>query len=167
MASIAGSGYLLDAQQARFIGGPVSINIASADANLVPSVARAFGCRLSRDRLTLTVFLPEARAAALLRDLRAGGAIAAVFSRPSSHRTLQLKGRDVVIAALAPGDRERMLAYGEQLAAEIRGLGYPEPFARALVMPVGDAAVAASFAPLAAFEQTPGPAAGQALPIRP
>lgn len=167
MVDVADSSYVLEAAQARFIGGPVSISVACADANLVPSVARAFGCRLSTDRRQVTVFLSATRAATLLRDLGAGGAVAAVFSRPSTHQTLQLKGRVVAVGALAPGDRERMSAYGEQFSTEILALGYPEKFAHALVMPVSDDAVAVCFAVAAAFEQTPGPAAGRRLPTQP
>jgi hypothetical protein len=159
--------FILDAEQAGFIGGPVSINVASSDANLVPSVARAFGCRLTPDRGRVTLFLSGMRSPALLRDLRAGGAVAAVFSRPSTHRTLQLKGRDAVVGRLEQDDRERMLAYGDQFRAEILGLGYSERFVEGLVAAVTDEAVAVCFAPMAAFEQTPGPAAGQRLATRP
>lgn len=155
--------YRLGPEHAQFIAGPVSINVASCDANFVPSVARAFGCRLSADRGQVTVFLPVPSSPILLRDLRAGGAVAAVFSRPSTHQTLQLKGCDVIVASLALDDRERMLAYGEQFSAEIHGLGYPERFAQGLVAAVKEDAVAVSFTPAAAFEQTPGPAAGQRL----
>jgi hypothetical protein len=155
--------FALEWEHAGFLGGPVSINVASADANLVPSLGRAFGCRLSPGRDRVTVFLPVTWSPALLRDLGAGGPLAAVFSRPSTHRTLQLKGRDVVVEALAPDDRERMLAYGEQFGNEIRGLGYSEPFTKGLVAAVRDEAVAVTFTPFAVYAQTPGPGAGQQL----
>jgi hypothetical protein len=44
------------------------------------------------------------KAGKLLECLRANGAIAAVFSRPSTHQTLQLKGVDAAVGPLAHGD---------------------------------------------------------------
>ncbi|HXH04504.1 MAG TPA: hypothetical protein VNN09_14465 [Candidatus Competibacteraceae bacterium] len=40
------------------------------------------------------------RSAAVLAELRADGAIAVVFSRASTHRTVQLKGTDAAVTAL-------------------------------------------------------------------
>ncbi|MEZ5589109.1 MAG: hypothetical protein R3E46_18755 [Sedimenticolaceae bacterium] len=156
-------GVALGPDQAGFITGPVSINVASCDLNLVPSVTRAFGCRASVDRREITVFLSTPRSADVLRDIRAGAMVAVVFSRPSTHRTLQLKGRDARIMPLARGDRALMIAYGAAFSTEIRDLGYPELFAGGLASGVDDDAVALVFTPCAAFEQTPGPLAGQAL----
>jgi len=75
---------LLDAAQAAFLGGPVAINVASHDAARVPSIARAFGCRVSDDRREVVVFLSQPRSRRILDDLAAGAPIAAVFSRPAT-----------------------------------------------------------------------------------
>jgi hypothetical protein len=103
---------LLDATRAAFLGGPVAINVASRSARLVPSVARAFGCRVCDDRLAVVVFLAVPRARALLRDLHPGAPVAAIFSRPKSHESLQLKGDVAAVRSLESGERAIMRAYG-------------------------------------------------------
>jgi hypothetical protein len=154
---------LLDATFAEFIQQRVSINVASCSAARVPSLARAFGCRVSRNRSQVTVFLSVQRAEPLLKDLRAGSAVAVVFTRPTTHQTIQLKGRDAAIVPLADGDRALMRAYGAGFVEEIRAIGYRDPFASAMMMAVAEEAVGVRFTPAAAFDQTPGPKAGQRL----
>lgn len=154
---------LLDATHAAFIQGGVATNVASCDAACLPSLARAYGCRVAPDRRTVTLFLPVARAQALLRDLRAGGAVAAVFTRPETHATLQLKGAGADIVPLEQGDRELMRAYGRNFMDAIEAIGFRDPFVHAMVVATAEEAVGIRFTPSAAFDQTPGPAAGQPL----
>jgi hypothetical protein len=157
---------LLDETYAAFIQHRVSINVASCNAACVPSLARAFGCRVSPDRRHVTVFLSVQRSEQLLKDLRAGGAVAVVFTRPTTHQTIQLKGSDAAIVPLADGDRELMGAYGRGFVEEIHAIGYRDPFASAMMMAVAEEAVGIRFMPAAAFNQTPGPNAGQRLDVR-
>jgi hypothetical protein len=154
---------LLDATQAMFLSGPIAINVASHDADLVPSIARAYGCRISSDRRQVAVFVSTMRSRELLRDLRAGSPIAVVFTRPKTHATLQLKGTRAEILPLAPGDREIIRAYGAAFAGEIRDLGFADHFTRAMLAPAEEDALAVVFTPAAMFEQTPGPVAGKRL----
>jgi hypothetical protein len=157
----------LDAAQAAFLAGPVAINVASHDAARVPSVARAFGCRVSADLREVVVFLSQKRSQGVLDDLAAGAPIAAVFSRPKTHETLQLKALDARIRRLAEGDREIMLACGAAFSAEIMALGYSESFSRALMAPAVDEGIGIAFTPVAVFEQAPGPKAGMRLEPKP
>ena len=99
----------------------------------------------------------------MLRDLEEGGPIAAIFSRPKTHVSLQLKGERAEILPVTAADRQLMLAYGAAFAAEIMALGYPADFAQAMVRGSGEAAVGVRFVVGAAFEQTPGPHAGERL----
>ena len=154
---------LLDATRAAFLTGPVAINVASRSDALVPSITRAFGCRVSHDRRTLVVFLSVVRARAVLRDLGQGAPVAVIFSRPQTHESLQLKGSRADVLPLAPGDRELMRVYGATFSAEIQALGYTSEFAAALMAGIDDQAVRIRFTPTAAFEQTPGPHAGERL----
>lgn len=156
---------LLDERRADFLTHHVSILVGSCNADCEPSVVRAYGCRVAPDRAAVTVFLAAAHSGAVLQDLRAGRGIAVVFSRPRTHETLQLKGIRASIAPLADGDRETMRAYGRSFGEEVGAVGFGEPFGSAIMAGVDEEAVAVTFAPTAAFEQTPGPAAGQ--PLRP
>ncbi len=163
MTKTASDGPLLDQTHAAFLGGPVAINVASCDAKRMPSVARAYGCRISGDRRRVTVFLSVPQAEPLLRDLRAGRAVAVVFTRPKTHQTIQLKGTDAKVAPLGRGDRAIMAAYADAFMAEVAAIGFKERFSRAIVSGVNAEAVGVTFTPVAAFVQTPGPTAGQPL----
>jgi hypothetical protein len=158
---------LLDQDQVAFLLGPVSISLASHDAAGVPSLARAFGCRVAADRRGVVVFVPTRTAESLLRDLAAGAPIAVVFSRPKTHETLQLKAPAARLEPLRPTDRQRMHASGSALAAELIALGYSAAFSNALVAPSREDAEAVAFSPTLLFDQTPGPRAGRRLEPRP
>ncbi|RKT44920.1 hypothetical protein BDD21_2324 [Thiocapsa rosea] len=154
---------LLDQARVEFLLGPVSICLASRDAAGVPSLARAFGCRVTADRLEVAVLVPTRTAEALLRDVTAGAPIAVVFSRPKTHETLQLKAPAARLEPLGPTDRQRMRASGSAFAAELIALGYSAVFSHALVAPSNEDAVAVAFSPTLLFDQTPGPRAGRRL----
>ena len=154
---------LLDEALVDFIQHHVSVNVATRDAGNRPTLTRALGCRVSPDRRRITLFISVPRSEELLRNLRTNGAIAAVFSRPTTHQTIQLKANDATIVALADGDRALMAAHGASFVEEIRQIGYRDPFASAMLTAVNEEAVGVEFTPTAAFVQTPGPSAGQPL----
>jgi hypothetical protein len=154
---------LLDEAHAAFIQRRVAINVGGRDADNVPALVRALGCRVSPDRRRVTVFLSVPRSRTLLDDIRDNGRIAVVMSRPSTHQTIQLKGTDAATAPLEDGDRALMAAYQDSFVQELIELGYLETFARAVVSGQSDEIVAVTFTPVEAFVQTPGPGAGQRL----
>jgi hypothetical protein len=137
--------------------------VASRDAAHVPSVTRALGCRVSPDRRRVTVFLLASQSATLLRDLRATRAVAAVFSQPSTHRTIQLKGSDATLGEIEPGDVGLIDANAAAALADLVLSGFPESFARTFFNYDAPDLVAVSFTPSTAFFQTPGPQAGRRL----
>jgi hypothetical protein len=154
---------LIDPQRAGFVTSGVSIITASRGPDKAPVIARAAGCRVSRDGSRITLLVSASQGEALLEAVRATGAIGAVFSQPSTHRTIQMKGEDAAVAALEPGDAELLARYADAFAAEVGPFGFSEALARALVWaPEGDFA-AVSFTPTSAFDQTPGPRAGTRL----
>lgn len=152
----------LDARHAEFIQGPVSVIVASRNAELVADAVRGCGCRVSRNRRQVTVLIEADRAGSLLDDVAANGMIAVVFSQPSTHQTIQLKGTDARVVRVTAADRaavrQHLLVWSEDLAR----IGFDLRFAAALHGGTGELA-AIRFTPAAAFQQTPGPAAGQPL----
>ena len=154
---------VLDADNARFITGGVSIIVSSRNPANLPELVRAQCCRVSRDRRRISVFVQAAQAAALLGDVRQNGRVAVVFTRPSTHRSLQLKGDDAVPARLRPGDPARVAAYRDAMVTELAGINISEALARALLGGPDADLVAVEFTPVAAFVQTPGPDAGRRL----
>lgn len=163
MAEIPPSPSIVDPRNAAFIAGPVAIYVASCSASLEPSVTRGYGCVISRDRRNLRVFIKAAASEKLLGDIRAGGSVAAVFTRPATHQTIQFKGECAELIPLQAGDDHILAAYGQRLTAEIVSLGYPEPFSTVLMTARPEDVVSLAFTPTSAFEQTPGAAAGQRL----
>jgi hypothetical protein len=154
---------LLDAAHADFIQGGVSILAASCTKSLTPVLARAVGCRVSGDRRRIKLLFPEGPARDLVAAVRAGAGLAAVFSQPSTHRTIQLKGRQAEVAAVGPGDAGVAARYADAFVADVCPLGYSEDRIRALVGAGRAELVALAFRPDAAFLQTPGPRAGEVL----
>ncbi len=155
---------ILDERIAGFIVGPdISMALASRDAQHVPSLFKASGCRVNAERTRVTVFVDQHFGASLVRDLRAGGPVAAVFSVPATHRTLQLKGERAEVGSVTPADREYVRAHVDAIVAHIAALGYAEAALRCYFHYAPEQLVAVSFTPTAAFEQTPGPGAGNRL----
>lgn len=153
----------LDAEHAAFIRGGVSVIVAARDAANETTVSRAVGCRVSDDGRRVTVLLSAAQSGALLANVRANGVIAAVFSEPTTHRAIQLKGTDAAVVALAADDPHLLAAYRQRLAQQVAPLGFSEGFVRTFLSVAPGDVVAIEFTPSAAFQQTPGPKAGAPL----
>jgi len=162
MNAVSSRSQLLDAAHAAFIQGPVSVIVASRNAEQVPDVVRGCGCRVSRDRRQVTVLIEPARASSLLDDVAGNGLIAVVFSQPSTHRTIQLKGDDARVVPVTAADRAAVRRHQQQWCADLASIGYGPAFAVAVHGGAGPLA-AIRFTPTAAFQQTPGPGAGQPL----
>jgi len=154
---------ILEAEYADFICGGVSISAASGRAGALPSLARVVGCRVSPDRRCVTLVLASTPGAALLDDIRRSGTIAVVFTEPSTHRTVQLKGSDARIVPPDVGDRELVERYADAFVAELEPLGHPAQIVRTLLAHEPDDRVTVQFTPSSAFSQTPGPSAGTPL----
>ena len=137
--------------------------VAACDNDKVPVLVRATGCRLSADRRRVTLFVSSTQAAPVLKCIRENGAIAAVFSEPSTHRTVQLKGKDVQAGGMAEGDLQLVADYRDAFVRELARLGYDEYRIRRLLTFPSTDIVSLSFTPLEAFSQTPGPNAGEPL----
>ncbi|MDO8272153.1 MAG: hypothetical protein Q7U82_09575 [Gammaproteobacteria bacterium] len=168
MSSTIHGSLLLTSDLVDFLLGPNSIKAGSCSSALVPSISHAYGCKVSRASSEgrageVCVFLSESRSAAVLRDLRDGGAFSVVFSRPTTHRTVQLKANAVRIEPLQSGDKALLDRYCLRTAGELISLGYTPAFSKALMAPDITDAVCVCFVPTAAFDQTPGAGAGQPL----
>jgi hypothetical protein len=153
----------LDADHAAFIQGGVSVVVATRNAERVADVVRGCGCRVARDRRRVTVLIEPSRAGTLLDDIASNGMIAVVFSQPSNHRTIQLKGSDARIVKVTAADRAIAARHLRDWTEELCRIGYTPEFAGA-VRGIAPTLAAITFTPTAAFQQTPGPGAGQPLP---
>ena len=153
---------LLGPAQVALIGRHVSIIVGTADAALRPHVMRAVGCRLAEDLRSVEVLMPVDSGREVLDDIRVSGRVAVVFSEPHSHQTVQVKGVDAVVLPAGDEDLELARRYHRGFAVEIGQLGFADEVA-STILHHGGALAIIRFTISAAFEQTPGASAGQAL----
>jgi hypothetical protein len=141
----------------------MSVHVGSRDAQLRPSAMRAMGSSLDAAGGTVTVYLARRQAQQLLADIAETGAIAVMFSSPSTHRTVQLKSGAATSRPAGESDRPVLESYLAAMEQEILRVGYPPAITRALLaFDIADLA-AVTFAPEQVFEQTPGPKAGKLM----
>ena len=155
---------VLNEKWAAFIQGGVAITIASRDAQNVPTLVRAFGCRVEGNRQRVMVLVAASQAELLLNAIRSTGTIAAVFTQPSTHISVQLKGKDAVLARARAADVRLSKTQQDAFVADTSSVGYPEDLIRAVFWSEPADLMAITFSPIAAFLQTPGPRAGESLP---
>jgi len=154
---------LLDEDTAKFIYRHVSIMLAAANRENRPMVTRVYGCKVAPDRRSVTLFIPSTYNATLLENIRTTRSIAAVFTQPESHKTIQLKGNDAEILTVEAADHPVIQEYLKSLAEEIARIGYSNHFSHILAIPPEAMDTAIRFTPQTAFSQTPGPQAGKKL----
>lgn len=142
----------------------ISINVASCAEGRLPRIARATGVRLSEDGRRVHLLVAGQQYAPLVEAVRGSRAVAAVFSFPSTHETIQLKATDAEVQEPVPGDVELAGRYVEAFAAELEQYGYSAEAIRAVLWCDPAELRVIAFTPTAAFLQTPGPRAGTRLP---
>jgi hypothetical protein len=155
-------GAVLTPELADFCQSGISIAVGTCSPAGWPLPLHASGCRIP-DLGTVRVLVRRTGAGAALAALAAGAGIAATFSRPYDHRSIQLKaGRATVEAA----DAADLASAARQLRAfreVLGGVGYPASFTVPFTDHDPADLVALVFVPEEAFVQTPGPGAGSAL----
>lgn len=134
----------------------VSIIAASRGPGLRPSIMRALGCEVKHEPLRIAVLLSGHAAARVLEDARNTDWIAVVFSEPSTHRTVQFKGREITFAPAGWAEHRLAADYVERLVAELSGLGYPADVIRAVLAHEPGDLVRVEFTPVLSVDQTPG-----------
>ncbi|MDM0045752.1 hypothetical protein QTH91_14780 [Variovorax dokdonensis] len=155
---------LLTPELIAMIDSGVSTIVASRDAALRPSLMRAVGSSITPDGSEITVYLARSQSGQLLQDMAASGRIAVVFSSPSTHRTVQVKARSFTGRAASAEDVPTLERYLQALVVEICSIGHTAQLVRKMLAYRLEDLVAITFAPEEAFNQTPGPMAGSALP---
>jgi hypothetical protein len=154
---------VLNEKWAAFIQGGVSIVASSCTPDRVPTLTRVFGCRVTPSLQKVTIFISASQAEALMNAIHSTGAIAAIFTQPSTHISVQLKGTDAAVGPARPTDAQLSTRYIDAFVADVVPLGYSEDLIRALVTSDPSDLVCITFSPAAAFLQTPGPRAGEPL----
>ena len=154
---------ILENSTVAFMQSGISITAAACGQGHLPTLARAFGCQVDKHSGTVNVYVLQDQAVQLLCALDSNSSIAVVFSRPSTHETFQLKGRDVRYRTLGQASPACMKTYREAFTAELKSIGYSDAFTSALLPQSEASVVEIQFIPGAVFNQTPGPKAGRKM----
>jgi hypothetical protein len=139
------------------IAGGVATIVASRDDRLRPSIARGWAIEVSADGTDVRLCV-EAPVGSRMRDnLQSNGAIAVTCSRPTTYRTVQLKGR---VASIADPSAEQLAdveRHAEAFSSEAEqvGLGPGSGFRL-----LDSALLSVIFEVAEIYDQTPGPNAG-------
>ena len=143
-----------------FAESGVSMMIGTCDAELRPETLRAGGALVAADRQHVTTWVNAELAQRTLANLKANPKIAAIFTRPMDHRSVQVKGE--VIEVRPATDEERALSdrYLAGFVEQLYCIGLPRAVTRRLRFWPG---VAITFTMTELFHQTPGPGAGQRM----
>lgn len=141
----------------------VSVIVASCGFDLTPSVMRAVGSTVSTSGSDITVFLSRSQSGPLLKDVARSGRVAVVFSEPHSHRSVQVKSDRARVREATEDDTPDLQRYLQAMQRELARVGFGADFAAAMLAYRIEDLCAIEFTPSQAFDQTPGPKAGQRL----
>jgi hypothetical protein len=148
-----------------FLQRGLSLYAGSTDLRGWPQVARALAIRpLPGPQLAIAV--PSEPAAALLAGIAATGQVALVLCQPTTHFTVQVKGRDACIEPLLAEQWPELGRNRDAFGAEILPFGFDADFADAWFSVAGNGPEVlrvVRFTPSGAWNQTPGPGAGAAM----
>lgn len=158
----AGAGVALSDDVVAFIESGVSIVIAVVGPGGRALPGRALAARMTGEN-RIRLVLAEEGNAAVLSTARSGGPIAATFSAPLSHRTVQIKGYSCRQEDPDPEDAAALRGQTDAFAAVLVSVGQSPSFVQAFSDYRSAALCALSFPVDMAFEQTPGPGAGRSL----
>lgn len=143
-----------------FLHSGVSMLVGTRDARFLPEGIRAVGARVEAEGAELTVFVPVATGARTFANVQDNRRLAACFSRPADHKTLQVKGTVVSMREAGPEDRPWVERHRTAFAATLAAVGLPT---RLTLRIAHWPCYALRLRVEAVFVQTPGPGAGDPL----
>lgn len=151
---------MISTDLAAFLQQGIGIYIGTRNAALEPNGARCIAARVELDGAQIVVYLADVAAARILPDLETTGQAAVTFGRPVDERAVQVKGLFVASRPARDDERATLESQWEGFTRQLEMIGVARQARGA--WPKWPA-TAITLKPTALFEQTPGPAAGQAL----
>lgn len=145
-----------------------SLRLGSCDRGGNPQVCRALAADVQPDGRML-VLLAERAAPRVVAALRETARVALLATSPRTNRTLHLKGRDARVEPAQPVHAELLALRRDTLAREIAEVdGFADvSFIGHWYGVAVQELVAVRFTVAGAWDQTPGPHAGQAVELEP
>jgi hypothetical protein len=146
-----------------FCQGGVGIAIATTDGDGWPTGGPALGAQFDAKDGSVRLILSRESNVPVLEAIAAGRGIAATFAQPTTHKSIQLKAASARTGPAREGDQQYAAAQRAAFCAELVAVGYPEHFAGAYCAFETEGLLSLTFTPTEAFDQTPGPEAGNVL----
>ena len=139
----------------------VVVYVATRDADLWPESTLAMGAKAECDRGIVTVYVPSVLAGPTQKNLGDNGEVAVTMTRPSDHKSIQVKGKARAIRECGEADRELLAVRRSAQVEQFAGVGIPRELTRRVVF---WPSVAIEIDVREVYSQTPGPRAGEPLP---
>lgn len=145
----------------------VSHRLGGSHADGQPEICRGLAAQALADGRVEVLFLAST-GDRLLAAAQASGRIAYVAAQPGSFRTLHVKGLDAEVFTATPDHLALFERCRERFIAQVEPFG----FTRQIIMSIWydldvQSLVGVRFTPTAAWDQTPGPGAGNAVELLP
>lgn len=148
----------LTPQLAAFCQRGVAVIIATCVEGR-PMAGRGFACRID-EAGTVRILLRRTGHEAMLAALRGGAQIAATFTQPTEHRSIQLKGKGATESPATVADGMALAVQSREFRDRMMQIKFSEAMANGYSSADPEDIVAIDFVPDEAFVQTPGPSAG-------
>src|ERR1700757_4286162 len=148
-----------DGARGLMLAGVATI-VATRDDRMRPSLQRGWALAVSEDGREVTVCVSAAPGSRIRDNLESNGAVAITCSRPTTYRTVQVKGEVVGIRDPTAEQRADAEAHADAFSREVEGLGLPRGAGRRLF---DTDLVAVTITAAELYDQTPGPRAGAPL----
>src|SRR5689334_10700357 len=104
--------------------------VGTRDRELWPESMFAMGARVDCDTGVVTLFLPRATASSTLANLEDNGQVAVALTRPSDHKSYQIKGRSLRVRESTASDRELQSVHRAALTEQFAAVGIPRGLTR-------------------------------------
>ena len=153
---------ILSSEVVSFVHSGVAVTVATRDEGMRPAVTRGWGPELSADRRALMLLVIAPSGSQTRENLEGNGAIAVGFGLPTVARAVQVKGVVEAVRDAGPSELERAERHLRLFCAEAGQFGIPERLAGRMFGQTSDF-VSVTFPIEEAFDQSPGPGAGQRL----
>ena len=138
----------------------VVVYVATRDQALWPESTLAIGAKAEWDRGVVTVYVPSALVGPTQKNLDDNGEAAVTMTRPSDHKSIQVKGKARPVRQCNEVDRELLAVRRSALVEQFAGVGIPRELTRRVVW---WPSVAIEVDVREVYSQTPGPRAGERL----
>ena len=153
--------FVVDDELKEFVESGVTVLVGAVDAEGKPRLAYAWGPRVHPGGARVSVYIDAPRAGPLLAGREATPRFAATFTDPVSVRSIQLKGLILEVGEPNEAERTWVTRHRDAMTASTALIGDSPQAIRNLWMEAE--MVRVDFTVERAFDQTPGPNAGQPL----